>query len=1463
MKKIVYAILAALLGGYIALLLVTELPFFQKRLAQITEETISKKLGTKVSVSKTEIGLFNRLILHDVTIKDQNGKELLSTARLSLKLKMRSILRSPLTIRTIELYGAKINLYKKNENAPYNFKFVVDSLSSKDNTSQKPLDLRIKSIIISKSSIRHEVWNASPRKGIDINHLYLDKIDASINLQIINSDSVKVRVRNFAFQEKNGFTLRRSYIIANFSKRGCSVRRLLLETNKSKLEANNVKLSIVNGKIKDGTGTIQNTFINIADFNALFPSVNVPDRTYTISSAFKIRNNVISSDNIHITRSKNADILIAAHYGDTKHFKADIRKLVLSENETVLLSGLAGKDSTLQVYAQRLGQIECLGKIERTTQTLNMHGEVNSQIGKINFAGKFPNVGNFMIRANAESFKLGDFLSRTDLFGNTSFDVSCEGFSRKDFSASVKVPQIEVNKYAYNDIGINITATNGNIKYDLNTNDSNADITVNGMLVNVGTKKHITINGDIQSINPNALYLTSKYPDTKLRMNVNADILASDKNNVTGNIRLNNLEIVHPDSIFALKSIELTVYPISNGQLFALSGDFGTAELRGSINFSTLPRDFINILRTSKDAGDSNSTVFTTNKERLRTKAHTLPHNNFTFNASITDFSLLNQLCRTSIYTTGNNVINGYIDSHEGRTLVEGRLSNLQLGGHKFSDISIYCKGDASMSRSNLHITKERKNGSTNIEIAAKRNGNAIDCNIMWKGNGEHKYSGDITQTITFPTDEAGVVNFNVAPSAIVIEDSLWNISPALLSYAGGRLNISDFRMNSGKKQLELSGTVSKLATDSLQLRLSGIRINEILDMVAFDDVTFDGTATGVVSIASVSDTPALNANLSVSDFKFNDAVMGDMKLIGVWNDELKQIDLNALIEDSQGTTGVNGFVNTKQKTIDLNFEADNTNALFLNKFLPDAVQLESGRTAGRLRLHGKLNAMNLAGSQRLSGVTVSVVPLGTTYAFDGDVIDFSDDVIAFNGLDLLDRHGNHAEFTGKVMHRALHDFSYDFNIATDKFLAYDCPRTAESSFWGTAYTNGNIRVYGQPGQFWTEATVQPAAGTVFVYNADRPDAPENVRLLTYNDADAAIGDTVRKNTAVAPQRKEEKTTDIRLNFTFDMSPEAEVRVIMNEAAGNIISVRGTGNLHAMYYNKGSFEMFGNYDILDGTYKMTIQDLIHKDFKFRSGGTVAFNGDPFAGDLNLQAVYTVQSVSLGDLMADGNLRDNSVKVDCIMNFSGSVGQPVVDFDLDMPSISTEEQQMVRSLISTREDMNMQIVYLLSFGRFYTYNYASQAVAASQSRSSLAMNSFLSNTLSSNLNTLLSNVMDESTWTFGTNVATGNDGWNDMDVEGLVTGRLFNNRLILNGNFGYRDRSAYNSNFVGDFSVLYLLNRRGTIQLKAYSESNDRYFTKSTLTTQGGGIIFKRNFTRFDSLFKRNKAKTKTRAASAK
>jgi hypothetical protein len=124
--------------------------------------------------------------------------------------------------------------------------------------------------------------------------------------------------------------------------------------------------------------------------------------------------------------------------------------------------------------------------------------------------------------------------------------------------------------------------------------------------------------------------------------------------------------------------------------------------------------------------------------------------------------------------------------------------------------------------------------------------------------------------------------------------------------------------------------------------------------------------------------------------------------------------------------------------------------------------------------------------------------------------------------------------------------------------------------------------------------------------------------------------------------------------------------------------------------------------------------------------------------------------------------------------------------------------------------------------------------------------------------MLSNVIGtDSKWNFGTGLTTGENGWDDLDVEGILSGRLLDDRLLINGNFGYRDNSiTQTSNFIGDFDVRWRISETGNTYIKAYNQTNDRYFTKATLNTQGIGISYEKAFESWKDLF-RTKRKRRT------
>ena len=323
--------------------------------------------------------------------------------------------------------------------------------------------------------------------------------------------------------------------------------------------------------------------------------------------------------------------------------------------------------------------------------------------------------------------------------------------------------------------------------------------------------------------------------------------------------------------------------------------------------------------------------------------------------------------------------------------------------------------------------------------------------------------------------------------------------------------------------------------------------------------------------------------------------------------------------------------------------------------------------------------------------------------------------------------------------------------------------------------------------------------------------------------------------------------SDMHINFLINMTPEASLRVLMDPNTKDYISLNGNGTLRASYFNKGSFDIFGTFIIDQGTYTLTIQNIIKKIFQFQRGGTIVFGGDPYDALLDLQAVYTVNSVPLSDLQLGNSFSSNNVRVDCLMNISGTPLSPHVDFNIDMPTVNEDAEQMVRTVINSEEEMNQQVVYLLSVGRFYMQNNNSSE-QGKQNQTSLAMQSLLSGTISQQINTLFGNIVKDNNWTFGANISTGDEGFNNAEYEGLLSGKLFNNRLIINGQFGYRDNKNATTSFIGDFDINYLLLPNGNISIKVYNQTNDRYFTKSSLNTQGIGLMLKKDFNSLMELF---------------
>ena len=284
-----------------------------------------------------------------------------------------------------------------------------------------------------------------------------------------------------------------------------------------------------------------------------------------------------------------------------------------------------------------------------------------------------------------------------------------------------------------------------------------------------------------------------------------------------------------------------------------------------------------------------------------------------------------------------------------------------------------------------------------------------------------------------------------------------------------------------------------------------------------------------------------------------------------------------------------------------------------------------------------------------------------------------------------------------------------------------------------------------------------------------------------------------------------------------------------------------------MTYNSdgNDLRMYGKYTLQQGTYNFSLQDIILRDFSIKPGSSISFNGDPMNGTLDIKAAYRVNT-NLTDLdksfANDRDLNRTNVPVDAMLMVQGEMTQPDITFDVEFPTLNDEVSQKVRSIISSEDMMTRQIVYLLALNRFYTPEY----MGGSSGGGELA--SVASSTISSQLSNILGQLTDKIN--IMPSLRSEKGDFSDLEVDLALSSRLFNNRLWINGNLGYRDRTNSSTTFIGDFDIEYLLHRNGNLRLKAYNHFNDQnYYLKSALTTQGIGVIYRKDF---DRLFRRKR-----------
>jgi len=1025
------------------------------------------------------------------------------------------------------------------------------------------------------------------------------------------------------------------------------------------------------------------------------------------------------------------------------------------------------------------------------------------------------------------------------------------------------VSQLDYKGYSYHNLALIGGYNKGVITSNLDINDPHLEAQIDATLSdkNISDNKlnNIKLHALISKAVPSALHITDKWGNATISGQLEADLAARNLNDAEGNIRLSHFHITATDEHpgYSLDNLNITTGKENGIHYLTVKSDFADAELRGQFDYSTLAASLTNLVKSKLPTLPG--------LPATSTKAN----NNFVMRLMVSKSDWLNRLLGVNLHINQPISLQARVNDFTSELYLNGDLPSFAYNGSWYSDGFINISSPADTMRCNVSIQKLMDNGQhLDLGLSAHAANNNLTTSLIWDNHDDtERMSGQLNTIMQLYHNVANKpeAHLRIMPSHIILRGEGWDVEPSDILYSDKFLLVDHFSVQHGKQHIIVDGIASKNETDSLTVDLREVEVGYILDLVNFHSVEFSGKATGKAQASSLFDEFKANADLIVDEFKFEQGRMGVLHAKANWNNEAEQIDIHAVANDGpEAQTRINGYVSPVHNTIDLAIEADGTSIEFMHNFTKSFLSSITGHGDGLARLSGTLDNINLTGQLVVDG-EATVTPLNTTYKLVRDTVVMIPDEIELHNMRIIDALGNEGTLYGGIHHEHLTNLSYDLFVRADNLLAYDFNDFGESTFYGTVYASGDVSISGHGNDVIINCNVTPQPGTVFVYNAASPDAISNQEFITWEQPSKA-STSVKTGTAnqAGTENSRADDTDIYINFIINANPSAAVKLLMDENTKDYITLYGNGALRASFHNKGSFNMFGTYTVDHGTYGITIQNIIKKNFTFNRGGTIVFGGDPYQAALNLQAVYTVSGVSLSDLNIGNSFTNNTIRVNCLMNIGGQPAQPQVDFDLEMPTVNADEQQMVRSIINGQQEMNQQVVYLLAIGRFYNQGANNSGTNERTDQTTLAMQSFLSGTLSSQINTLINQFIKNDNWNFGANISTGNEGWHNAEYEGIINGRILNNRLLINGQFGYRDNATHaNPSFIGDFDVQYLLYPNGNLALKVYNQTNDRYFTKSSLNTQGIGLIMKKDFNGIRDLFSSKKRKKKSTATDVK
>lgn len=1495
LAKMVSAIVLALIFLPLLVALLFEIPAVQNFVAREATEIISRKLGTRISIDRVDIGLFYRVSLDGFYVEDFQRDTLLYAGRLDARIKSLGLFGGGLVFSRAELSDARFCL-RETPDGEMNIKQVVDKLSKKDKArAEGKFRLEIERLETDGLDFCMErLEHRNPSYGVDFADMHLIDIRAELKNFTIDGPVIHTDIGRLAMRERSGFVvedLAGCLCIAN----GCiDIREGHIRTAKSNIELPSLSLIGLDWALYknfveevDITAQVVNTTLSSDDIAYFSPKMKDWHLTLTDVNADVSGPVADMSGSLRSVRT-GADTKLSVDFAaqglpdvGKGHFKADISELTTSAADVDrLAAALTGKnlpDEVLRI-AKNAGKIGLTGKFDGTLTAFAADAALATEIGGatclLQVSSLRDGCRGVLGDVKTSSLQLGELLEN-DLLGPLSLNVHVNGeLSSEHFDAEVsgEILRLGINGYDYDSLRMKGHLVNREFNGLIEARDRNLRFDFRGLLdLNDEQRPRYYFALDLEEANLAALGVNRRDSVSVLAARIAARAVGRTLDDLNGIIFVRDVSYRYNDRELAADSVVIVGRNSLSDKFIRLRSDFVDADYEGKTSykevFAYLQQRFRDYVPTL-DGGPGWQAQHPDTVE-LADGYSQLTVNVRKINPLVNAVSPGLQIADGSQLLLRINPANDKLSFEAASDYIErGRMlvTRLNLDAHNRGDSLVFAASTEDLYLNSFHMSRVGMSGG------AKDNKLELITDFA-------DTIGDVSGRIGFRSEFARgrgpagrQIDLRLTPSYISRGEKTWNIYTDGITADTSRIRIDRFRMVNAGQQLLLDGVVSRRLQDSVQLTLHNFELAPFSQFTSSMGYRVDGRTNGSATMKAVLGAGEVQADIVVDSISINDLAVPSIWLRSRW--DFIQNRAGILVQQRENLdTLVRGFYAPSQKRYYARATLDAVELSALDPLLKGVVERTGGNADVDIALRGSGKEANLSGQIAVRDFTTTVDFTQVTYTMPRAVIEVKNNHLIAEGVPLYDPEKNEGLFSIDLNLEHLSNIFYSVKVLPKELMVLNTTSKDNDLFYGRIFASGSATIAGSKGGVKMDIVATTEGDSEFYMplsgqsNAKTADfvtfvTPEQIDTTDY---------LVRKKLLFQQQgrKKEAAGSTMDITMALNVQDNTAFQLVIDPTVGSALKGRGNGmlNLHINPGN-GIFNMYGDYTLIEGSFLFSLQNIITKKFIIESGSMIQWTGEPVDARLDINAVYKLKTslqpllntvtASSDDDQSGSRISDRSVPVDCKIHIGGRLSNPQLDFSVVVPVTDIETQAAVASVLNTQEAQAQQFISLVALGTFS--NSGSANIGASSGvATGLEM-----------LTNQLTNWFSTDDYRIILNYRAGSEMTGDEVDFGFST-NLINNRLLVEveGNYIIDNKQAVSnnvSNFMGEAHVTWLIDKSGNLRLKAFTQTIDRFDENQGLQETGIGISYKEDFNNFKDLKQRirdrftNKKRQKKRQA---